>query len=299
MGEHQNQSNASKNQTIRHLLKVTNDFFASQGIDSPRLDAEVLMAHVLKMERLQLYVEMDKPLNETEINLYRDVVRRRRAKEPVAYITGQREFYGLDFSVDPSVLIPRPDTETLVELALERLPAEQEGTVIDVGTGSGCIAAAIAHHRPRLNVIATDLSEDALSVASENIKQLGLQGRVSLRQGNLLEPVHDCQDVVAIVSNPPYIQKDMADTLMKDVVQFEPSLALFGMGEDGLEHHRHLLTHSLRLLAEDGFLMMEFGFGQDPLVRQLSHDGFAEPKIYADLGGIPRVVSYERFSVSS
>ena len=296
MDEHQGTRNHSSKQTIRYLLQVTKDYFEAQGIDSPRLDAEVLMAHVLKMDRLQLYVEMDKPLNQAEIDLYREIVRRRRNREPVAYIIGKREFYGLEFSVTPAVLIPRPDTETLVELALERIPEGQTGTLIDVGTGSGCIAAAIAFHRPQLQVIATEISADALAVATENVAGLDLQDRVSLRQGDLLEPVGDCDDIVAIVSNPPYIQQATKAELMKDVVDFEPSAALFGHGEDGLDHHRVLISQSLERLQPGAFLMMEFGFGQDTLVRQLSHDGFSAPKIYADLGGVPRVVAYDRLA---
>jgi release factor glutamine methyltransferase len=284
--------------TIKDLLGKTQVFFADKGIDTPRLDAELLLAHVLKAKRLELYMDMDRPLQSAEVDAYRELVRRRAQREPVAYITGRREFYGRDLEVSPAVLVPRPDTETLVDRVLELLPDDAEGTVVDVGTGSGCIAIALAAERPGLRVIGVDLSDDALEVAGRNVERHALGDRVTLRQGDLLGPVEE-RELVAVVGNPPYIKRSAAVDLMPDVKDHEPELALFGEGDDGLEHHRRILAAAAERLGPSGFVALEIGFDQASPARALGAPGFGSPEVFADLGGQPRVVLWQKAAATA
>jgi release factor glutamine methyltransferase len=287
---------SSPQKTVKDLIQVTKEFFLKRGIESARLDAELLLAHVLKVTRLQLYMDMDKPLSSKEVDAYRDAVRRRGKCEPVAYITGMREFYGIPMVVSPAVLVPRPDTETLVELALEQIPVDESCHIIDVGTGSGCIAIAIAVNRPKVHVIATDISDAALDIAKKNVEAQGLEERVTLLQGDLLEPARSHGPVAAILSNPPYIRSDAEPDLMPDVIDYEPRPALFGAEVDGLGFHRRMAADAESLLEPGGFLMMEFGIHQETLIGEMDAPSLGPAEIHSDLSGMPRVALFRKKS---
>ena len=280
--------------TIGKILKWTEEYFQKAQLDSPRLDAEVLLAHVLNQpERIYLYVHFDQPLEQSELAAYRECIKRRVQHEPVAYITGHRDFMGLDFKVTKDTLIPRPDTEILVEAVLQRLPAAGENTTLaDIGTGTGAICLSLLNYLPKLRAMAVDISPGALAVAQENSLSLGLSQRVEFFQGDLLAPLKVKGELLnAIVSNPPYIPKADIATLASDVKAYEPMEALDG-GEDGLDFYRRLLAESGDLLKDGGFLAMEVGIHQagqlEALAKDMSQWGKCE--ILRDLAGIERVV---------
>lgn len=280
--------------TIGKILKWTEEYFQKAQLDSPRLDAEVLLAHVLNQpERIYLYVHFDQPLEQSELAAYRECIKRRVQHEPVAYIIGHRDFMGLDFKVTKDTLIPRPDTEILVEAVLQRLPAAGENsTLADIGTGTGAICLSLLNYLPKLRAMAVDISPGALAVAQENSVSLGLSQRVEFLQGDLLAPLKAKGELLnAIVSNPPYIPKADIATLASDVKAYEPMGALDG-GEDGLDFYRRLLAESGDLLKDGGFLAMEVGIHQarqlEALAKDMSQWGKCE--ILRDLAGIERVV---------
>ena len=280
--------------TIGKILKWTEEYFQKAQLDSPRLDAEVLLAHVLNQpERIYLYVHFDQPLEQSELAAYRECIKRRVQHEPVAYITGHRDFMGLDFKVTKDTLIPRPDTEILVEAMLQRLPAAGENsTLADIGTGTGAICLSLLNYLPKLRAMAVDISPGALAVAQENSVSLGLSQRVEFLQGDLLAPLKAKGELLnTIVSNPPYIPKADIATLASDVKAYEPMGALDG-GEDGLDFYRRLLAESGDLLKDGGFLAMEVGIHQarqlEALAKDMSQWGKCE--ILRDLAGIERVV---------
>lgn len=259
--------------------------------ESPALDADLLLAKACECSRLDLVTRSDQLLSEQSADLFLELLERRMKGEPVAYLLGEKEFYGLDFDVTPDVLIPRPDTEVLVEAALS-LP--ELGTVIDVCTGSGCVAIAIAHHRQSVRVIASDISAKALEVAKRNARKLGVSERIEFRQGDLLEPCTGEKGVGLIVANPPYIMPADMPELMRDVRDFEPQLALVGQGEEGLGHHETLLAQARTLLSPGGVLMMEIGHNQASLLAQRPVKGFSGPVFLKDLGQVARVAKYVR-----
>jgi release factor glutamine methyltransferase len=278
--------------TIRGLLDVTKDWLAKRGIESARLDAELLLGHALKLKRIQLYTDLDRPLIEAEVVAYRELIKRRGNHEPVAYLIGEREFWGLPLVVTKDVLIPRPDTETLVEQALELLPADAAGVVVDVCTGSGCIGLALAHERPHVNVVATELSQGALAVARQNAERTKLVERFEVREGDLLAPCVELRGVLLVVANPPYIRLDEKAGLMPDVRDHEPHLALFGEGAEGLAHHARILEQALPLLAPEACVLLEIGAGQRDAALGLPHDGYDAPTFRSDLGGNTRTVCW-------
>ncbi|HTO68662.1 MAG TPA: peptide chain release factor N(5)-glutamine methyltransferase [Myxococcota bacterium] len=266
------------------LVRWTADFFRQHGVAQPRLDAEVLLAHVVGGTRLDLYMAFDRPLEEAERARYRELVRR-RAKErvPVAYLTGVREFWSLPFRVTPDVLIPRPETETLVRAALDEKPAR----VLELGVGSGCISAALARELPNAELVAVDVSPRALDVARENLAALALTDRVELLLADGLRDVAGRFDLV--VSNPPYVARAELAGLAPEV-RHEPVLALDG-GEDGLDVIRRICTEAPERLERPGVLALEVGAGQAAEVEALlRRSGASSVQVANDLAGIPRVV---------
>jgi release factor glutamine methyltransferase len=224
--------------TVLDVVRLSTTYLAEHGCDSARLDAELLVAHALSMERLDVYLQYDRPLADHDLDTVRVLLRRRGRGEPIAYLTGRREFYGRSFRVTPAVLIPRPETETLVERALT--VARQQGgelRIADLGTGSGCLACTLAAELPSATVIASDLSPAALAVAAENAEALGVAARVLLVEGGWAEGL--VADLDLVVSNPPYVTSAEMDELPRDVT-CEPRLALDG-GADGLDAYRELL----------------------------------------------------------
>jgi release factor glutamine methyltransferase len=255
------------------------------------LDAEVLARHVLGWDRARLIVSARQPPPETFPAAYDAAVSRRAAREPVALITGHREFWGLDFEVTQDVLIPRPETELVVQQALERLPAGSRGPIVDVGTGSGCIAIALAHERPFLHVTAIDLSAEALAVAARNSVRHDTSGRVHLVRGGLLDAVRGPVDL--IVSNPPYVSPADAPGLQPEVVAHEPHAALFA-DEEGLGVLRRLCESAASRLSADGSLIVEFGAGQEERLAEIAHASGWIIETVPDLAGIPRVAVMRR-----
>lgn len=292
-------------QTIRELLAATKEWFEKRGIESARLDAELLLADALQESRMNLYLDRDRPLKEEEVAAYRERVKRRGMFEPVAYILGEKEFYGRAFAVSPAVLIPRPDTESVVEACLERLAPNESRTVIDVGTGSGCIAITLACERPALEVVGIDISDAALKVARANAEALGVADRCRFVKGDLLatddEGVRALQsnDVAMIVSNPPYIADAQMQTLMRDVRDHEPEMALRGKDEDGLGHYRTLVAQAAERLAADGALVFEIGFDQGAGIRKLSAEGLSKAEVQKDLSGNDRIAIFLRPEATS
>jgi release factor glutamine methyltransferase len=265
---------------VREALDSAVIALTAAGVDTPRLDAEVLLAHALGIERLALLVDAEAPVEGPAVRTFQNGVRRRSVgREPVAYITGIKGFRHLDLHVDPRVLIPRPETETLVEAALALAPGAR---VVDVGTGSGAVALALKDERPDLAITATDVSEDALDVARANAARLGLE--VRFVRADLLDGVGE---VDAVVSNPPYVE-DGAQ-LAPEIARHEPTAALYA-GLDGLAVVRRLVAQ----VADRGaaFLALEVGAGQAIAVEELARAaGFAHTERHADLAGIDRVVA--------
>lgn len=278
--------------TIREVLDWATRDFAGRGIESPRLDAELLVAEALGTDRVGLYLDLHRPLVERERSSIRPLVARRREREPVAYILGHRDFYGRRFGVTPDVLIPRPDTETLVEHALACIPADQICRVLDIGTGSGAIAVTIAAERPLATVTATDISEGALNVAAENAERLGVADRIQFERVNLLSGTEQYD---LIVSNPPYIARSEMESLEAEVREHEPVGALEA-GEDGLDVVRALLTATQAATATGAQLLVEVGAGQAVSVLDFAAGNTAwQPvAVHRDLNRIERVVHLRR-----
>lgn len=277
--------------TVLDLLRWTTDFFRSRGLDSPRLDAEVLLAFALGCERLHLYTEFDKPVGDAERARFRELVRRRvEERVPVALLTGTREFWSLSLAVTPDVLVPRPDTETLVAAVLERLPdGDAELRVLDVGTGSGAIALALASERPKAKVLATDVSAAALEVARGNAERLGLSDRVSFAAGDLYAPAGDTR-FDCIVSNPPYLAEAERAELAPELAR-EPDAALFA-GAAGDEALRRLVDGAAERLAPGGLLAFELAPAQRAgLESALADAGFVGVRAHRDLAGLDRALS--------
>lgn len=268
--------------TIRKVLAWTAPHFEKKGIDAPRLTAEILLAHVLKVDRVRLYVDHDRPLNADELATFRALISRRLSGEPTQYLTGSREFYGRAFRVDARVLIPRPETELLVEMALDGLPKDAPSRVVDLCTGSGCIAVTIAAERPLASVWATDLSPDACAVAKENAERLDVAARVTVLAGDLFAPLPADARFDLVVSNPPYIASAQIPGLQTEV-QKEPHLALDG-GLDGLVLIRRIIGDARGRLNPGGLLAMEIGEDQGEAVRALLESaGYTQVRIEPDL----------------
>lgn len=275
--------------TIGSILKWTEQYFQDKGVESPRLDAEVLLSHVLHKERIYLYVHFDEPLEAEELSSYKALIKKRIARIPVAYILGHKEFMGLDFIVTPAVLIPRPDTEILVEAVIERLKEKKSAAFVDIGTGSGAIALSILANLPDVVGNAVDISPSALAVAKQNAVALNIAERVQFYCGDLYEPVAD-KKFDAIISNPPYIPDSDIAGLMPEV-QKEPHGALAG-GSDGLDFYRRLLREGADLLNPNGFMAFEVGIYQAKQVEMLAREmkEIGATQILKDYAGIERVV---------
>lgn len=277
--------------TIGALVKWATDDFRARGIESPRLDAELIVAHALGITRTQVIIDAMRPLAGEELAELRELVKRRRSHEPIAYLRGEREFYGLVFKVDRRVLVPRPDTETLVDTALARTRhVSMSMRQLDLCTGSGCVAIAMARQRPTAKVTATDLSPGALVLARENAQRLGAYN-VAFLEGDLFAGVPGPCRFDVITANPPYIPTGELAELQPDVRDFEPRLALDG-GEDGLVLVRRIIEEAPAHLVEGGVLAMELGAGQAPAVAALLEArGFTDVRSDRDIARIERVVS--------
>lgn len=287
--------------TIRRLLSWTTDFFAKRGFESPRLEAEVLLAHVLDHARYQLYMHIDDVVSDAARSAFRDLVKRRSEGEPSAYLVGRKEFYALSFKVTPAVLIPRPDTEFLVIEALEalgKMVGRETPRLADVGTGSGCLAVAVARRSPQVRIVAIDRSAEALAVARENAQAHGVADRIDFCEGDLFEPLDPEDRFDLIVSNPPYVATPVWETLEPTIKNFEPRLALDG-GIDGLDVIRRLVDQAAVRLHPGGTLAMEIGSDQGEAVTRLfAGDLWSPPTIRRDHAGLDRVVTTRRLPIA-
>jgi release factor glutamine methyltransferase len=278
--------------TIADIIGKTIPFFAEKGIPNPRLEADLLLAYILDLPRVKLYSQWDRPLESTEVQRYREIIVKRVQGLPLAYLTGKKSFLSWDFIVNPVVLIPRPETEILVEAACDLLKSRSAIRGIDVGTGSGAIVIALAKLLPTSVWYATDISTEALNVAAENARRLGVDSRITFLVGDLLEPILTQAPSISkfdlIVANPPYIPTAEINNLQTEVRQ-EPLVALDG-GSDGLALYRRLIPQVVEAISSDGYLIMEHGDDQRIQLETLAKaEGFTSQSLL-DLAGRDRVL---------
>lgn len=282
--------------TIGQVLQRSTDFLARHGVESARLHAELMLAHVLRMPRLQLYLNFERELTEPELDAYRTMVKRRGSREPVQHILGASWFCGLELEVNPHVLVPRPETELLAERACELIGklATPNPTVLDFGTGSGCLAVVIASRLPHVRVHATDISEAALAVAQRNAARHGVADRIAFHLSDGFTALPPDLQFDLLVSNPPYIPTDQIASLQPEVRDHDPRVALDG-GPDGLRFYRLLAAEAPARLKPGAAAVLEFGDGQATAVQQLfAAAGWRIAAIEPDEAGQPRVLIVHR-----
>jgi release factor glutamine methyltransferase len=278
--------------TLRKMIGWIQADLEKRGFSAPRLDADLIVAQALGIPRVKLYLDLERPLIDAELAGVRALVERRRRHEPMAYLLGEREFFGHSFVVNRDVLIPRPDTEVLVERALAILAGGEvgEGDILDVCTGSGAIALSILKGAADRRAVATDLSSSALATARENAEKLGLTERIRWLEGDLFTPLPQSSKFALIAINPPYIGSDELASLMPDVRDFEPRMAL-DAGVDALSFYRRIASEAGQFLATPGVLLVEVGSTQAADVANLLREaGFSELRVHLDYGGNERVV---------
>ncbi|MBI5044284.1 MAG: peptide chain release factor N(5)-glutamine methyltransferase [Nitrospirae bacterium] len=286
--------------TIFKSLSWAETYLKRFKIPNSKIDAEYLLSHILKCKRQELYLNPDRQLTDKEINTFKGFVQKRSKREPIQYIIGEEEFRGLVFKVTRDVLIPRPETELLLEEAVSVVKdKESRGkghgswTIVDLCTGSGCIAVSIAKEIEGCRVYATDISEKALAIAKENAKRHRVEDKIIFFQGSFLEPLKKLGlkgKIDIILSNPPYVSKKDMGKLQPEIKEYEPSLALYG-GENGLDSYRTIIPDALTYLKKDGYLILEIGYGQAEGVKKLfaQHPAYGKIEIIKDLSGIERV----------
>ena len=281
--------------TINKLLNWITQYLKDRRIESPRLHAELLLSHILGLKRIELYTHHDQQVSKPELDKLHALVKRAGLNEPIAYLVGKTEFYSIEIEVSQDCLIPRPETELLVQRAIEFLRM-RDGTqsVCDLCTGSGCIAVAIAKNFPQANIIATDISDQALSIANRNVEKYKLSDRVKLLSGDLFDPVIpqlDTGKFDVVISNPPYVSQPEYEKLEKNVKEYEPQIALLA-GEDGLDIYKRIIEKIDMFLKPQAALMLEIGYAQGPAVRELLENMqcFSKITIEKDLQDNDRIV---------
>lgn len=278
--------------TIIKILDWTKQYFTDRGVENPRLDAEVLLCAVLQCERIKLYMDFERPLTGTELSQYKNYVARRGQHEPLAYILGEKEFMRNSFKVTPATLVPRPETELLVESlikAAQGLKADGDVKILDIGTGSGAIIVSLLDYLPNAKGVGVDISVDALIVAEENSRRIGVRERAGFVQSDLFSRIPVDKKFDIIVSNPPYIPAADIAGLAKDV-QKEPRGALDG-GADGLDFYRRIISEAMDHMADEGILAFEVGINQAQVVAELCRQaGFKATAIRKDYADIERMV---------
>ena len=290
-------ANTGESWTILRMILWSAEYLKNKGVETGRLDAEWLLAAALGVDRLQLYLKYDRPLSSEEREAFKPLLRRRSGREPLQYIIGRTGFRELELKTDPRVLIPRPETEVLVQEVLDWASAGAE-SVWDMGTGAGAVALSLAAEGTWTRVVATDVSPEALSVAADNAERYDLGGHVEFREGSLFEPLEEGERFDVIVSNPPYIAEGEKGELQPEVRDWEPPEALFA-GEDGLDVIRQLVAGAPKHLLSGGLLALECGLGQaEGIAADVQATGaFGAVRIRADLTGRPRFVTAERGAV--
>jgi len=277
--------------TIGTILEWTTGYFTQKGIVSARLDAEVLLAYALEVERLYLYLNRDRPLSSAERQRYRTLVGRRARREPLALITGTKEFWSIPFRIVPGVLIPRPETELLVEAVLDQIKDVPSPALLEIGTGSGAVAVAVARECPRAHILATDVDTGALKIAALSARNAGVAEAIGLVASDLFSALRPGPMFDVICSNPPYVPSGAVDTLAPEIADFEPRRALDG-GPDGLDVIRRLVEDAGGFLREHGVLILEIGDQQETSVKEILglKGSFRDIQVFSDLSGKPRVV---------
>lgn len=278
--------------SIREIKQRTESFFKEKGVPDAKLDTDTLIAHSLGLKRLDLYLDLDRPLTDAQLAELRPLVKRRANREPLQYIIGWTEFYGLKLKVDRRALIPRHETEELVELIVERLETAPR-SILDLGTGSGALGLAFASKYPEAEVTAVDRSAEALALAKENAEALELSDRIDFLEGSWFAPLAEDARFDLIVSNPPYLTEAEMQTAEPEVVRHEPHSALVS-GSDGLDDLRTLLAHCRMYLADGGLFAMETGIAQDESLRAMAVQASLEGKSIEDLSGRPRFFFVEQ-----
>jgi len=268
--------------TIKRLLNWVTDFLTQKAVDSPRLSAELLISHVLGLDRIELYTNFDRLVSKSQLDRLHELVKRAGENEPVAYLTGKCEFYSLEFTVTRDCLIPRPETELLVERAVEFLRQRHDKQLVcDLCTGSGCIAVAVAKNVTDADLFATDISDAALPVAIQNAQKHNVAGRIKFLHGDLFEPLIPQMDKCRfdlVVCNPPYVTSSEYETLERNVKDYEPADALLG-GEDGLDIYRKICEQAEQFLKSDAALILEIGYAQGKNVMEL----LEQTKLFTDI----------------
>lgn len=277
--------------TVLDALKKTTEYLEKKGIESARVNAEIMLAYILKCKRLQLYLSFDRPLNENEKNLYREFLQRRVNHEPVQYITGIVGFYGLEFQVNKSVLIPRPETEILVETIIENTNENEETNILDIGTGSGNIAITLAKHLPNSKITAIDKSKDALKIAVKNSELNNVKERINFIENDILNNQNLFDNVFdLVVSNPPYISKKEYNNLEPELNKHEPSIALTDFS-DGFIFYKNISKQAKNLLNTNGKLFFEIGAGQSKKIKEImEQNNFYNIQIIKDYQNHDRVI---------
>jgi len=279
--------------TAMALAATSTEYLQKKGIESARLDAELLLARALNLpSRLELYLQYNNPVSASQLAEYREMIRRRAGREPVAYILGEKEFYSLMFHVNQCVMIPRPETEFLIDETLQFCREKKliKPRILDIGTGCGAIACAIAAHIHEAKVVATDISDEAISIARENTARLGLSDKIDFVLADGPEPFIGQNHFDLLLSNPPYVDPDQSDILAPEVTLFEPHQAIFG-GADGLSLIRRIISSAPAILADQGLLAFEIGLGQKDIVSELisKTDDLQLLRFVSDYSGIPRI----------
>lgn len=276
--------------TVLEIIKRTTEFFATKGIESPRLNAELVIGHALGLKRMQLYLQFERPLAEAELEKIRPLVRRRAQREPVQYILGEIEFCGLRLKVDPRALIPRPETELLVENVVMACAATPPGRILDLGTGTGAIALALACRFPHATVVATDVSDGPLALAADNAAAVEPGSRVRFLRSRWFDALNANEAYDLIVANPPYLSAEETAQTAPEVRAHEPRGALTS-GEGGLADLREIIATAPRFLAADGLLALETGIAQHArLMEMTAAAGFARTESRRDLTGRDRFI---------
>ncbi|NOZ60908.1 MAG: peptide chain release factor N(5)-glutamine methyltransferase [Calditrichaeota bacterium] len=281
--------------TVLQLIQLMSDFLQEKGIENPRLNAELLAGKVLELDRVQLYLNFERPVSPAELDRLRELLKRRVDHEPLQYLLGETEFFSLQFKVTPKTLIPRPETEILVEFIIENyakfFPDVDEIKILDIGSGSGNIAVALAKNIPPAKITAIDVDEEALAVARENAARNEVDDKIQFIRQDIFSPLpENFWKFHVVVGNLPYISKAEMKTLPREVRDFEPRVALFG-GDDGLDCYRRLQEILDKILLPDGLLILEIGVSQGDAVLQIfsKNKQFRQKEIVPDLNGLPRM----------
>jgi release factor glutamine methyltransferase len=281
--------------TVLESIELSSEYLKKKGIESPRMNAELLLAAILNCKRLDLYLSFDKPLADTELERYRNYIKRRSEFEPLQYIVGNIEFYGLNFIVNPSVLIPRPETELLVERVIDLFKLPGKAKILDIGCGSGNIAISLAVNLPDAEIIATDISTDAISVAKENSLLNHVDHRIQFLNHNIFtDSIDKLGEIDCIVSNPPYVSEKRFKTLQKEIVNYEPGIAVTDFN-DGLNFFKVIISKTDQLLNKGGRLFFEISEGQSKIVEELMKSNhFININVLKDYSGIDRIIFGEK-----